>query len=72
MNTDELARETKVCDECKSEYYPNASKMKNLCPECSHILYGYKNCDHKFSNGRCTKCFWDGSISEHIKKLRNK
>ena len=24
--------------------------MKNLCPECSSILYGYENCEHEFVN----------------------
>ena len=72
MSKDELSKEVKVCDECKSEYYANTSEMKNLCPECSHVLYNYKNCDHQFENGRCIKCFWNGSISEYIKKLRSK
>ena len=37
-----------ICDECESEYYQDTSKMSNLCPECSSILYGYENCVHKF------------------------
>jgi len=57
-----------ICDECGSEYYQDTSKMSNLCPECSSILYGYDNCVHKFEDGRCVKCFWDGSISDYIKE----
>jgi predicted RNA-binding Zn-ribbon protein involved in translation (DUF1610 family) len=72
MSAGEFIKEIKVCDECKSEYYARTSKMKNLCPECSHVLYGYKNCDHQFINGRCVKCFWNGSASEYIEKLKGK
>jgi hypothetical protein len=61
-----------ICDECGSEYYRNTSKMASLCPECSHILYGYENCNHYFENGRCLKCFWDSSVSDYIKELKNK
>ncbi len=61
-----------TCDECKSQYFSSSSKMKNLCPECSHVLYGYENCNHQFVNGKCTNCFWDGSRSEHIRKLIDK
>jgi predicted RNA-binding Zn-ribbon protein involved in translation (DUF1610 family) len=59
-----------ICDECGSEYYKSTSKMTNLCPECSHFLYGYINCDHNFERGRCLKCFWDGSVSDYIKHLK--
>ncbi|MCL1994166.1 MAG: hypothetical protein FWG66_14575 [Spirochaetes bacterium] len=59
-----------VCDECGSNYYQDASKMESLCPECSHILYGYENCTHEFKNGRCQKCFWDGSASNYIQGLK--
>lgn len=72
MSKDELAKEIKICEECKSEYYVRTSKMTNLCPECAHVLYGYENCIHQFSNGRCIKCFWDGNASEYIKKLKSK
>ena len=58
-----------VCDECGSEYLKSKSMMKALCPECSHILYGYENCNHKFKDGRCLFCFWDGSRSKFIKSL---
>jgi len=61
-----------TCDECNSEYYSKTSKMATLCPECSHIIYGYDNCDHKFENGRCLKCFWDGSRSDYVKGLLEK
>lgn len=59
-----------VCDECKSEFYRKSSRMKNLCPECAHLLYGYENCDHEFVNKRCRKCNWNGHSSDYINKLR--
>lgn len=61
---------TKICDECESLYYGETSEMTALCPECAHLLYGYKNCAHIFVDGRCLKCYWDGSISEYCKKLK--
>ena len=60
-----------ICAECGSEFYLQASKMKSLCPECSHILYGYENCKHHFEGGRCVKCFWDGSVSEYVKRIES-
>jgi len=71
-----MAKRTKaksiiICDECGSEYYLNSSKMTNLCPECSHILYGYENCNHNFESGRCLKCFWNGNTSDYSMKLKN-
>ena len=62
----------KVCDECGSKYYKNKSLMASLCPECAHILHGYENCSHEFENGRCSKCYWDGSSSDYIKNLKEK
>jgi len=44
--------------------------MKSLCPECSHILYGYQNCEHIFENNRCKKCYWNGNYSTFIGKLK--
>ena len=61
-----------VCKECESDYYADTSKMTNLCPECAHILYGYENCTHYFESGRCIHCFWDGSSSNYLKKLKDK
>ncbi len=56
-----------VCDECGSEYYSEKSEMNSLCPECTHIIYGYNNCDHVFDgNCRCTKCHWDVSKSQYF------
>ena len=72
MSEDKLIKEINVCTECKSEYYAHTSKMTSLCPECAHVLYGYENCDHQFRDGRCIKCLWDGSVSEYIKKFKNK
>lgn len=54
------------CAECGCEFYPNSSKMSGLCPECAHRLYGYENCKHKFANGRCIKCNWNGQKSEYL------
>lgn len=59
-----------TCDECGSLYYQQTSKMSSLCSECSHVLYGYELCIHEFKNGRCEKCYWDGSVSEYIKGLK--
>lgn len=59
-----------VCIECGSEFLRAASKMKELCPECAHILYGYENCAHVFENGRCAKCLWDGSRSPFTAKCK--
>lgn len=59
------------CDECGSDYYKDTSRMANLCPECAHILYGYENCKHQFENGRCTKCYWDGSKTLYLKNIRS-
>jgi uncharacterized protein with PIN domain len=56
-----------ICSECKSEFYLATSEMKNLCTECACYLYGYKNCDHQFENGRCVKCFWNGNHSYYVK-----
>nr|WP_313091431.1 hypothetical protein [Moraxella sp. CTOTU48268] len=35
-----------TCDECGSEFFNNVSPMQNLCPNCSHLLYGLNNCEH--------------------------
>ncbi len=59
-----------ICVECGSEYLISKSKMKELCPECAHILYGYENCKHSFENGRCTICFWNGQQSDYIKHIK--
>jgi predicted RNA-binding Zn-ribbon protein involved in translation (DUF1610 family) len=59
-----------VCDECGSSFIRESSEMSSLCPECAHVLYGYANCGHIFKGGRCTKCYWDGSETDYIKKLK--
>ena len=64
--------EIRICVECGSQFLKSKSKMKNLCPECSSILYGYENCKHIFKNGRCINCFWNGSRSDYIKSLSDK
>ncbi|WBX78142.1 hypothetical protein PG911_07755 [Tenacibaculum ovolyticum] len=58
---------TSFCDECNSEYYNDSSKVIRLCPECSFRLYNYDNCKHKFENGRCIICYWNGNISNYLK-----
>ena len=60
----------KICDECESEYLGESSPMMNLCPNCSHFLYGYENCNHRFENDRCVYCHWNGNISEYVAKLK--
>ena len=59
------------CDECGSEFYRRVSEMTSLCPECSHVLYGYVSCNHEFKNGRCVKCFWNGNVSDYIKQMKS-
>lgn len=59
----------KTCDECSSLYTLETSKMSSLCPQCSHVLYGYELCTHEFINGRCVKCYWDGSVSDYLQRL---
>lgn len=56
--------------ECKSEYFAKQSKMENLCPECSHVLFGYPNCTHIFENTRYIKCYWNGKTSEFLKSIK--
>ena len=61
-----------ICDECKSEFYKNVSLMKNLCPECANILYGYKNCKHQFENQHFIKCYWNGNSTPYLDKIKTK
>lgn len=63
-----MYREITKCIECESDYFTDASKMKALCPDCAHKLYNYPPCFHKFENGRCTICYWDGNTSEYLEK----
>ncbi len=57
---------TNKCIECASDYYIEKSPMKELCPNCSHYLYGYENCKHQIENGHCLKCYWNGNKTEYI------
>ena len=51
-----MKREIKICSECEGEYYAGSSKMMELCPDCSHYLYGYQNCKHDFKmEGKSSK-----------------
>ena len=61
---------TKACDECGSNFFPPASNMDGLCPECEHYLYGYDNCDHSIVGVSCKKCGWDGSVSDYVRSLK--
>ncbi|WP_253279776.1 hypothetical protein [Nonlabens sp. MIC269] len=65
-----MNRTIKICDECDSEYYSDTSKMTKMCPDCSHFLYGYDNCNHEFKNGRCVHCYWNGKSSEYVNGLK--
>lgn len=58
-----------ICCECGSEFLVTTSKMKELCPECAYIIYGYENCEHIFKNGKCVKCLWNGNRSDYVKSL---
>ena len=62
---------TQKCDECKSLYFSESSEMISLCPECSFYLYGKKNCEHKFENGRCVNCYWNGKSSKYVNNLKS-
>lgn len=57
---------TKTCDECHSDYHQHTSVMNGLCPNCSHLLYGYQNCEHQFSHGKCIYCGWNGNVSSFL------
>lgn len=37
-----MDKKTKCCIECNCRYFQVNSKMAELCPECSHKLYGYE------------------------------
>lgn len=63
---DKINLNIEVCSECQSEYDGLTSEMQRLCPECAHYLYGYRNCNHQFENGRCVTCFWNGNHSSFI------
>ncbi|MDF9796328.1 putative RNA-binding Zn-ribbon protein involved in translation (DUF1610 family) [Catalinimonas alkaloidigena] len=67
-----MKKEIRICDECYSEYYADTSRMGKLCPNCSHFLYGYDNCQHVFRNGRCEKCYWNGETTKFIESLKCK
>nr|WP_315167421.1 hypothetical protein [uncultured Flavobacterium sp.] len=46
--------------------------MIDLCPDCTHKLYGYPNCEHEFENGKCIKCGWNGKTSKYLKNREKK
>jgi len=59
-----------TCDECGSAFASSDATMSALCPECSHYLYDKPNCAHSFRDGRCRRCGWDGSVSEHVATIK--
>lgn len=61
---------TATCSECYSEFLLAKSAIKNLCPECSYLIYGYDNCQHSFENGKCIHCLWDGTSTHYTDSLR--
>lgn len=63
-------RSTATCDECGSLFFADASRMDGLCPECAHLLYGDEACAHSFVDGRCARCYWDGSVSVYGQMLK--
>jgi|TARA_B110000902_G_scaffold184368_1_gene208714 predicted RNA-binding Zn-ribbon protein involved in translation (DUF1610 family) len=67
-----MEKEIKICDECESEYFAASSKMMKLCPDCSHFLYDYENCNHIFENDRCVNCHWNGKSSKYILSKKEK
>ena len=64
--------EMRCCEECGSAYRAATSQMASLCPECAHWLYGYPPCCHEFAAGRCTRCGWNGSVSEYLRQLQSR
>ena len=58
------------CDECGSRFVSSQATMSSLCPECSHYLYNKPNCAHSFRDGRCRRCGWDRSVSEHVAAIK--
>ena len=70
MNEKSSERKTAICAECQSEYFSDSSVMQALCPDCAHWLYGHANCRHQFDNGRFIFCYWNGTSSDYIMKLK--
>ncbi len=62
-----MSRKRINCIECESEYFEDSSEMAELCPDCTHKLYDYPNCEHDFENGNCLKCGWNGETSDFLK-----
>ncbi|QHI36606.1 hypothetical protein IMCC3317_19690 [Kordia antarctica] len=65
-----MNKEINTCNTCGSEFYTKTSKMKNICPECAHQIYNRHRCFHKFEDGRCIKCYWNGKTSAYALKLK--
>lgn len=65
-----MVKEIRSCSECDSEYFIHTSKMTYLCPDCSHFLYGYPNCEHEFKNERCSLCHWNGISSDYVNSIK--
>jgi hypothetical protein len=67
-----MAAEEKQCDECGSMFIAAQSAMSCLCAECARHLYDYPACAHRFSEGRCGLCGWDGSVSAFLASQRDR
>jgi hypothetical protein len=65
-----IGHSTRNCSECGSLFYPENVHPLNLCPECRHLLYGHERCVHTFAEGRCSRCYRDGSVSDYCKGLK--
>ena len=72
LHEDVAHRKVSKCEECGSYYFRDLSCLTDLCLECAHVIYGYEQCTHSFVDGRCSRCYWDGSTSKYIKRLKSK
>ncbi len=51
-------------------FVAKTSQMRNLCAECSSILYGYQNSEHIFIDQNCDKCKWNGNTNEYVRSVK--
>ncbi len=59
------------CVECSSMFILSNATMSALCRECAYWLYGKQPCQHRFHDGSCIECGWDGSTSKYIDSLKD-
>lgn len=55
-----------ICIECGNGFLAAASPMRDLCAECAHQLYGTQPCEHRWRDGRCELCGWNGARSVYL------